>query len=630
MNNKLTEQIKTTLGEDYSFPDEVKRLLEAISKEYDQLETTQQELNSIFESVSDGITITSLTGQVQKMNHAMELVGGYKPEEFIGKKFNELLNMFTPGSLLKMAATFSALMLTGKPITTRIEHIRADGTHVELEVSSSLLRKNGVPIGIVNVSRDISKTERAESERNKSEKRFQELVELLPEIVFETDLESKFKYINKNGSRLMGYTQEEFLNNITAYDLVIPEERELVKKNIEKLFTNPEDAGNKYTALHKDGHTFPVYVYASIIKEGEKPIGIRGLVIDISKIVAAEEQLQKLTIGLEKAKEAIVLIEDNMKIGYFNPSAVRILGLDPETALNNEYTEFFKNFTTSEELEKIKNSLISAVIYEGEFTRNTGNEILQIKMSITPIRNKNGIPIGYLVFGIDVTDEKRTAARLSELLNLQKIINTVSTNFLSASSNDMDKDVNFALKALGESMDLDRTYLFQFSKDLARMSNSHEWVREGVSSEKDKLQNLDVKDYQWFMDKLLNHENVVISDTQKIPDERIRQKMLRQNIKSMVLLPMFFEDKIFGFVGFDHVRNQRTWSSETLEIFKVFSDIVLNGIQQYKISEDMMKQNRELERLNNMMVHREIKMIELKKQIAGKNLAKQIQGETPS
>jgi len=66
---------------------------------------------------------------------------------------------------------------------------------------------------------------------------------------------------------------------------------------------NGEQPGdNEYTALRKDGSTFPVIIHSAPIFKQGKPVGLRGFIIDNSDRKKAEEERRKLEVQFQQAQ----------------------------------------------------------------------------------------------------------------------------------------------------------------------------------------------------------------------------------------------------------------------------------------------------------------------------------------
>ena len=105
-----------------------------------------------------------------------------------------------------------------------------------LSVSSEEMQFKGKNC-LVSFLKDISDLIKAKNAFEESERRYRELTDFLPEAIFETDLSGTFTYCNKKAFDLFGYTPDD-QSRYTPLEMVIPEQRELVKNNLVRIFNN--------------------------------------------------------------------------------------------------------------------------------------------------------------------------------------------------------------------------------------------------------------------------------------------------------------------------------------------------------------------------------------------------------
>jgi len=147
---------------------------------------------------------------------------------------------------------------------------------------------------------DITDRKKAEEEITESEKRFKELAELLPEAVFESDLAVNLTYVNQQAHKLFGYSEKDFEEGICGIDLITPEDRERARKNIAKRLQGEDLGPVEYTAINKEGKLFPVLLHAGLFVKQGSVIGLRGVILDITKLKQAEENLNEYKDKLEE------------------------------------------------------------------------------------------------------------------------------------------------------------------------------------------------------------------------------------------------------------------------------------------------------------------------------------------
>jgi len=127
----------------------------------------------------------------------------------------------------------------------------------------------------------------------RSEERFREMAEMLPETIFEMDLAGILSYVNRNGLHQFGYTSEDLRRGLCAYDMFEETERPRLQRNIRALADGDATRLKEYRALHKEGRSFPTMVSSSAIRKAGRIVGVRGFVIDVSEKKDLEERLRK-------------------------------------------------------------------------------------------------------------------------------------------------------------------------------------------------------------------------------------------------------------------------------------------------------------------------------------------------
>ncbi len=125
------------------------------------------------------------------------------------------------------------------------------------------------------------------------ESRFRDLFDRLPQTVFEFDLAGRFVYVNRTGLERFGYTEAEVAQGVSVMNVVVPEERDHLRANIARRLGGGETEGFQYTALRKDGGTFPALVHTTVVCKDGRPCGVQGYLIDISERVRAENALHR-------------------------------------------------------------------------------------------------------------------------------------------------------------------------------------------------------------------------------------------------------------------------------------------------------------------------------------------------
>jgi len=144
------------------------------------------------------------------------------------------------------------------------------------------------------VTRQLSLVVREKTKKYKeSEERFNNLVTMLPEMVWEADLTGKLTYVNKAALKHFGQNTTDLPTDLSCIDMLIPEDRKQATEKMKQVCLGQETGLNEYTALGFDGSQFPVWIRSAVVMKDGQAVGIRGIIIDISERRKLEEQLNQ-------------------------------------------------------------------------------------------------------------------------------------------------------------------------------------------------------------------------------------------------------------------------------------------------------------------------------------------------
>jgi two-component system NtrC family sensor kinase len=220
-----------------------------------------------------------------EVNQALADMLGYDPSEMIGMHMSQLVTAESWELVQKDIRESSE-----KPYEATM--VRKDGSTVPIEIVRKESIREGRRVSISAI-RDITERKQTEEALRQSEKRFRDMAELSPQSLFEMDLEGKIVSANQQTREIYGYGPEDFERGLNGLQLFVPEERERLKSDLQRMITGENLSALEYTALRRDRTAFPILLYASPIVHDGKPAGIRGIAIDITQRKQAEETIQK-------------------------------------------------------------------------------------------------------------------------------------------------------------------------------------------------------------------------------------------------------------------------------------------------------------------------------------------------
>ena len=163
----------------------------------------------------------------------------------------------------------------------------------ELDEGPFLKEERNLIDGIAHTLGEAIERKQMENELKESEARFHNLTNFLPEAIYEADLKGKITFANQSAFNLFGYNQEDINKGIVGADLMVKDQLDIVMENTKKIISGEDLGWTEYTAVRKNGSQFPMKSHANVIIRDNKPVGMRGIVIDVTERKKAEEQIQR-------------------------------------------------------------------------------------------------------------------------------------------------------------------------------------------------------------------------------------------------------------------------------------------------------------------------------------------------
>lgn len=186
----------------------------------------------------------------------------------------------------------------------------------------------------------------------------------------------------------------------------------------------------------------------------------------------------------------------------------------------------------------------------------------------------------YLLYAAtDITQRKKAEEKLKYLNQQQKLLADVA-QFLNKPG-DFDDIINTVLKMIGEHSNVSRIYIFENTDDEQFTSNTHEWCNKGIEGKKKELQMLPFERVPSWK-KILNQEGRIFSENiQELPQDII-DVLEPMQIKSILVYPLYLENHLWGFVGFDECLHNKTWTEDEINLLLTVTNNIANALERKK------------------------------------------------
>jgi PAS domain S-box-containing protein len=217
---------------------------------------------------------------------------------------------------------------------------------------------------IKDLEKKSLKHKQTEETLKESEQKYRDLIESILDAVCEFDKEGRITYVNEAATRMFGYSKDEILEGLWVKDIIVEEDKVIPQRVIDDIFKGNITVWER-TFVRKDGTRFTGEIHSGPIYKGDKVVGVRGVLRDITTLKQAEEALresqQRLLKFIDSATDGFILFDSHLNVVNINKTAAINFGISkneivgkklsdivPNTKETSKYNKFPKVIKTGE------------------------------------------------------------------------------------------------------------------------------------------------------------------------------------------------------------------------------------------------------------------------------------------
>ena len=268
-------------------------------------------LDKLIRYSHDVLVFFSEQGKEMFVSPSMERILGYSPEEMIRSSGWQLIH---PDDLSSVKASFDNFKKEpGSRIYNQHRMLHKNGSWVHVEaVGINLLKEENIKGFVFNI-RDLTQRHKIEKAQmatrqkiRKSEQRFKALFNANRDGIVKTDLKGNFIEANKAFYKILGLKYPGRLPR--NYKDVTPQQWHAIDDNINvrQVFERGYSDVFEKEYIRKDGSTVPVSLIVYLIKDNGKPVGMWGIVRDLSEQKRNEKRLELAFQKLESMNRHLI------------------------------------------------------------------------------------------------------------------------------------------------------------------------------------------------------------------------------------------------------------------------------------------------------------------------------------
>ncbi len=544
--------------------------------------------------------------QTVYLNNAVENIFCRKREDFFNDK-DLWFKCIHQDDIEFVKVVLNSIKRSGGEVTCKHRILRPDGDVRWIENHISFWKGNSErPDYIHGIASDITKKEEDGKLIENQAALLTSLLDSLPDIVFAKSLNGIYlrcnkefeKFNKKEASAIIGGNDFELFGEEAAQKF-IEQDKEVIASRLPQHYEesiNTAD-GVKHILLTTKSPVF---------NNDNKIIGIIGVSRDITEKRIIEKALSesetKYRLVVDNLKEVVFRTDSEGLWTFLNPAWEEISGFTVEESINKS----FFNYVYPEDREK--NKLLFAPLIRKEkpycrheiryLTKSGGFKWIDVFARL--IIDNDGNIFGTAGTLSDVTNRKDMEEKIYNLNSLHSLLNEISSLLIQSAFSEISESLNKSLKMLGEYSNVDRVYIFEFDYSNNTMCNTYEWCAKGIVPEINNLQNIPNDILPRWFEKFGNNEYVYIPKVSEIEDEYAGEKEILepQGIISLLTIPIFYVEKLIGFIGFDSVVKERIWEIEYITLLKLAGEIISGTLYRKKFESEIMASKEAFEKAN--------------------------------
>jgi signal transduction histidine kinase/DNA-binding response OmpR family regulator/PAS domain-containing protein len=300
-----------------------------------------------------------------------------------------------------------------------------------------------------------------------------------------------------------------------------------------------------------------------------------------------ERQHEQANLLIESSPTAILIFDDSFRAVNCNSEAIKILGCadraDLPENLQSLLTRIIPPFQPNGEsslplIERLMTTVTEDVV---QFNTTLLVDGQSISMDAVLKKVPEGSSFRILVYLHNVSDLEQARLDLQHHDKLLGVTNDVAATLLSDAPSNLSSTMNTVMSMLTKAYDVDRMYVWRdVIKDGVKTSlQVYEWPSEGALGYRSVKSQTQSTDYRWSSQwhRILG-AGEVINGPISTDEVGARMHLERFNIKSIIVVPIFLNKSLWGYISLDDCQKERTFSEDEVSILQSVALMVANAI----------------------------------------------------
>jgi PAS domain S-box-containing protein len=371
----------------------------------------------IIANAPDPVFVSDLEGKILRANHAVSQLLGFRQDEVLEQSLSRFIS---PEETREFTAALREVVERGVMRNVVLNPRSASGEVIRASLNASALRDpDGKAIGAIGILRDMRELDKARAYA-------ESLIKNAPDPVFVSDLEGKILQANDAVSQLLGFRQDEVLEQSLSRFISPAETREFMAA-LREVVERGVMRNARLNPRSASGQVIPTTLNASALRDADgKVIGAIGILRDMRELDKARAYAESL---IKNAPDPVFVSDLEGKILQANDAVSQLLGFRQDEVLEQSLSRFISPEETREFMAALREVVERGVTRNARLNpRSARGEVIPTTLNASALRDPDGKVIGAIGILRDmrayeqvVRDLEKSKTELQEkILDLEK------------------------------------------------------------------------------------------------------------------------------------------------------------------------------------------------------------------
>jgi PAS domain S-box-containing protein len=131
---------------------------------------------------------------------------------------------------------------------------------------------------------------------------------------------------------------------------------------------------------------------------------------------------------------------------------------------------------------------------------------------------------------------------------------------------------------IGKATKVDHMFYYEKNYETNLVSQKYKWAREGITKQITKLQGFTSDNLHEIFNQAQN-KKILNTLTSKLKDSFFKELLIANEIKSILILPLYINDEFTGFIGFDDCTNEKKWTEDEIYILQSLANNISSTLE---------------------------------------------------